>query len=187
MNLYLRYNADTMYRIVLREQLDKFGYRYALNENGSVYFFDKVPECDYKKIHEVVNHYGIEVIDNKKAIMVQKVKAVINEMLDNGNMPLIKISAHLSEKLGESYRSIAQVFTEVCHITVENFIIISKIERVKKLLTSESLSLTEISYKLNYSSVGHLSNQFKNITGLTPSSFQKLAQSRRNFRAIIQT
>ena len=185
MNLHLRYNPDTMYRVILREQLDKLGYRYSLGQSGSVFFHDEIPDNEYRRIHEQLHHYGIEVIDNKKAILVQKAKAAINEMIDNYDMPLIKISAHLSEKLGENYRNIAQVFTEVCHMTVENFIILSKIERVKKLLTTESLSLTEISYKLNYSSVGHLSNQFKNITGLTPSSFQRLAQSRHNFKALI--
>ena len=175
-----------MYRIVLREQLDKFGYRYTLSDSSSVFFYDTIPDNDYKRIHEALNYYGIEIIDNKKAVLVQKVKAAINEMLDCDHMPRIKISAHISEKLGENYRNVAQVFTDVCHVTIENFIIISKIERVKKLLASGSLSLTDIAYLLNYSSVGHLSNQFKNITGLTPSSFQKLAQSRRSFRASMQ-
>jgi AraC-like DNA-binding protein len=182
MNLYLRYNLDKMCRFVLQEQLDKFGFQYSLSDSGCVYFHNHIPDNEYLKLHEALSRYGIEIIDNKKAILVQKVKTAINEMLDKGDMPLMKISAHLSNKLGENYRTIAQIFTEVCHVTIENFIIISKIERVKQLLTGESLSLTEISYKLNYSSVAHLSNQFKNITGLTPSSFQRLAQSRRNFK-----
>ena len=185
MNLYLRYNLDKMCRVVLQEQLDKFGFRYSLNDSGCVYFPDNIPDSEYLMFHTTLNRYGIEIIDNKKAIMVQKVKDAINEMLDNGDMPIMKISAHLSEKLGENYRVITQLFSEVCHITIESFIIISKIERVKQLLTSESLSLTEISYKLKYSSVAHLSNQFKNITGLTPSSFQRLAQSRSNFKTSI--
>lgn len=182
MKLFLRYNLDKMCRVVLQEQLGKFGFRYSLSDSGCVYFHDSIPDNEYLRLSEILSRYGIDIIDNKKAVLVQKVKTIINDMLDNYNIPLLKISAHLSEKLGENYRAIAQIFSEVCHVTIESFIIISKIERVKQLLTSESLSLTEISYKLNYSSVAHLSNQFKNITGLTPSSFQRLAQSRRNFK-----
>lgn len=183
MNLHLRYNLDKICRAVLKEQLDKFGFRYTMSDAACVYFLEQVPDDKYVSLHRVLHDYGIEIIDNKKALMVQKVKTIINTMLDNGNMPLMKISAHLANELGENYRTIAQIFSEVCHMTIENFIIICKIERAKQLMTSEALSLTEISYKLNYSSVAHLSNQFKKITGLTPSSFQRLALSRRHFQA----
>ncbi|MGQ2984994.1 helix-turn-helix domain-containing protein [Flavobacterium sp.] len=182
MNLHLRYNLDKMCRAVLTEQLDKLGFRYSLTDSACVYFYDHVPDEDYVKLHEALQQYGIEILDNKKAVMVQKVKAIIGGMLDNSNAPLMKVSAHLSNELGENYRTIAQIFSETCHMTIENFIIMCKIERAKQLLIAEALSLTEISYKLNYSSVAHLSNQFKKITGLTPSSFQKIAVSRRHFK-----
>ena len=183
MNIYLKYNIDKICRTVLTEQLNEFGFRYTLNDSGCIYFQENIPDQKYLKLHETLNRYGIEIIDNKKAILVQKVKASIGRMLDKCDMPLVKISAHLADELGESYRTIAQIFTEVCHITIENFIILYKIERVKQMLMVNDTSLTEISYKLNYSSVAHLSNQFKKITGLTPSTFQKLARSKRKFKA----
>lgn len=183
MNIYLRYNIDKMGRVILREQLDKFNFKYTITDSCCVYFHEDVPETEYFKLYRTLDRYGIEIIDNKKAILVQKVKAIITNMLDNSNIPLMKISSYLADEMGENYRTLAQIFTEVCHINIESFIIIHKIERVKQMLLGEHLSLTEISYKLNYSSVAHLSNQFKKFTGLTPSTFQRLAHGRRNFKA----
>lgn len=182
MNLHLRYNFDKICRVVVQEQLDNFGIKYWLSDSGCVYLKESIPESEYVRLHAALSHYGIEIIDNKKAILVQKVKASIIGMLDKGDMPLVKISAFLADELNESYRTIAQIFTEVCHINIETFIILYKIERVKHLLTVNDVSLTEISYRMNYSSVAHLSNQFKKITGLTPSTFQKLARNKRNFK-----
>jgi len=182
MNLHLRYNLDKICRAVLKEQLDKFGFRYSMSDSACVYFHDQIPDDKYIRLYETLQKYGIEILDNKKAVMVQKVKGIICNMIDNCDVPLMKISAHLSNELGENYRTIAQIFSETCHMTIENYIIMCKIERAKQLLLNEALSLTEISYKLNYSSVAHLSNQFKKITGLTPSSFQRIAVSRRHFK-----
>jgi len=183
MNIYLHYNLDKVCRVVLQEQLDKFAVKYSLSDTGCVHFHENLPDVTYVNIHKALNSYGIEIIDDKKGILVQKVKASIGRMLDQCNMPLVKISAHLADELGENYRTIAQIFTEVCHVTIENFIILYKIERVKQMLAINDASLTEISYKMNYSSVAHLSNQFKKITGLTPSTFQKLTRSKRAFKA----
>lgn len=182
MNLHLRYNLDKICRVVIQEQLDNHGVRYSLSDSGCVYLHDRIPDCQYVMLHEALSRYGIEIIDNKKAVLVQRVKTTITSMLDKGDMPLVKISAFLSDELGENYRTIAQIFTEVCHITIETFIILYKIERVKQMLAINDVSLTEISYKMNYSSVAHLSNQFKKITGLTPSTFQKLARNKRDFK-----
>jgi AraC-like DNA-binding protein len=181
MNLYLKYNFDKTCRIILEEQLEKFGIRYIIRHSGCIDFLEPFPETDYLKFQENLNRYGIEIIDNKKAVLVQKTKSLIINMIEGCDTPLTKISVYLAEELGENYRTLSQVFTEVCHITVEQFIILHKIERVKQLLTSEEMSLTEISHLMNYSSVAHLSNQFKNSTGLSPSTFQRLAQKRKNF------
>ncbi len=179
MNLYLKYNFDKTCRMILREQLDKFDFKYDIVETGCVNFHDTIPMEQYARLRQQLNHYGIEIVDNQKAILVQKIKAAILSMLEEGNMPLIKISSYLSEKLNENYRTLSNVFTEVCHISIESFIIIQKIERVKQLLITENLSLTEISFRMHYSSVAHLSNQFKKITGFTPTVFQKVLQNKR--------
>lgn len=182
MNLHLRYNFDKICRVVVQEQLDNYGVKYSLSDSGCVYLKELIPDSEYKRLHAALSHYGIEIIDNKRAILIQRVKAAIISMLEKSDMPLVKISAFLAEELGENYRTIAQIFSEVCHVTIETFIILYKIERVKHMLAVNDISLTEISYKMNYSSVGHLSNQFKKITGLTPSTFQKLARNKRDLK-----
>lgn len=183
MNLYLKHNIDKTCRVILQEQLDKFGFEYKLIDRGNVYFPKPIPISQYIKLHDALYRYGIEIIDNKKVILVQKVKLLISAMLTNDDLPVMKISAFLSTELQENFRTISHIFTEVCYISIENFIIIHKIELVKQLLMIDHLSLTEISFKLHYSSVAHLSNQFKKVTGLTPSIFQKLAHRKRKHQA----
>ena len=181
MNLFVKYNFETTCRVILKEQLDKFNFDYTITGMGSVTFSKNVPMEQYQKLTKELKRYGIDIIDNQKAILVQKIKEAIISMLQfNNNMPLVKISSYLSESLNESYRTLSQVFSEVCHISIESFIIINKIELVKQLLINDNLSLTEISYRLHYSSVAHLSNQFKKITGLTPTTFQKIVKHKRS-------
>ena len=179
MNLYLKYNFEKTCRVILQEQLDKFDFEYTIAGPGAVNFQENIPMQQYIMLQRELSRYGIEIIDNQKAILVQKIKAAILTMLEKDNMPLIKISTYLSESLNENYRTLSNVFTEVCHISIESFIIIQKIERVKQLLITENLSLTEISFRMNYSSVAHLSNQFKKITGFTPTVFQKVVHNKR--------
>lgn len=181
MNLFVKYNLETTCKKILQEQLDKFEFKYTITSMGCVKFHSPLPMEQYGKLTNELNKYGIDIIDNQKAILVQKIKEAILSMLQHSeNMPVMKISSYLSEKLGESYRTLSQVFSETCHISIESFIIIHKIEMVKQLMVSENLSLTEISYRLHYSSVAHLSNQFKKITGLTPTTFQKLVKYKRS-------
>ncbi|RYJ42540.1 helix-turn-helix domain-containing protein [Flavobacterium beibuense] len=180
MELYIKYNIDQMCKVLLQEQLDKFDIDCTVTEPGYVKFKENIPMDKYNQLIESLKQYGIEIVDNQKSILVQKIKNAIIEMLysDKG-MQSLKISSYLSEKLDESYRTLSQVFSEVTFISIENFIILHKIERVKQLLMTESLSLTEISFMMNYSSVAYLSQQFKNITGVTPTTFQKIMRQKR--------
>ncbi|MCW4467868.1 AraC family transcriptional regulator [Flavobacterium sp. MFBS3-15] len=180
MELYLKYNIDTMCKVLLQQQLDKFDINCRVTEPGYVKFSENIPMETYARFIKSLSEFGIEIVDNQKNILVQKIKNVIIEMIyaDKG-VQALKISSYLSEKLGENYRTLSQVFSEVTFISIENFIILHKIERVKQLLTTENLSLTEISFMMNYSSVAYLSQQFKNITGVTPTSFQKIMKQKR--------
>ena len=181
MNLFVKYNLETTCKMILQEQLDKFNLDYTITGMGCVKFHTIIPMDVYAELNDQLRKYGINIIDNQKAILVQRIKETILSMLQYAdNMPVMKISSYLSEKIGESYRTLSQVFTEVCHISIESFIIIHKIEMAKQLMVSENLSLTEISYRLHYSSVAHLSNQFKKITGLTPTTFQKIVKHKRS-------
>ncbi|TAE52250.1 MAG: AraC family transcriptional regulator, partial [Bacteroidetes bacterium] len=124
---------------------------------------------------------GLELMDDKKAILIEKIKTVIIEMVHYADeAPRINFSHYLSEKLGYDYTYLANLFSEVTGTTIEHHVIAHKIERVKELLIYDELSLTQIADALNYSSVAHLSNQFKKVTGLTPSFFRQLKSKRRN-------
>jgi len=119
------------------------------------------------------------LLDNKKSILIEKIINVIVEMIHySEEVPKVNYSDFISEKLGYDYTYLSNIFSEVKGITIQQFIIIHKIERVKELLLYDELNLSEISYKLNYSSVAHLSNQFKKVTGLTPSYYKKLKKKR---------
>ncbi|HYV53529.1 MAG TPA: AraC family transcriptional regulator, partial [Chitinophagaceae bacterium] len=131
------------------------------------------------QLNRALKKAGLELMDDKKAMLVEKIKNVIIEMIHYAEEPpLTKYSVFLSEKLNYDYTYLANLFSEVQGTTIEHFIIIHKIERVKELLVYDDLNLTEIAQKLHYSSVSHLSNQFKKTTGLTPSHFKKLKKKR---------
>ena len=124
--------------------------------------------------------YGLELLDDKKSILIEKIKNVIIEMIHHSDeLPKVNYSDYISEKLNHDYTYLANTFSEVRGITIQQFIIIHKIERVKELLLYDELNLTEIAYKLHYSSVAHLSNQFKKVTGLSPSFYKQLKHKRK--------
>lgn len=180
MELYIKYNIDTLCKVILQQQLDKFEIDCKVTEPGYVRFRENIPMEKYERLIASLKEYGIEIVDNQKSILVQKVKNAIIEMIySEKGIPAVKISTYLADKLNESYRTLSQIFSEVTFISIENFIILHKIERVKQLLLTENLSLTEISFMMNYSSVAYLSQQFKNITGVTPTSFQKIMRQKR--------
>jgi len=183
MNITLKYNIEQLCRSVLHDKVSALNVEYQITSSGTVYFPHKICAQKFQELKLELERYGIEVITDQKTILVQKIKRLITTMLTpDSSLPLVKISSFLSDNLNENYRVLSQVFSEVCHMSIESFIILRKTEIVKQLLLNENLSLTEISHKLQYSSVAHLSNQFKNTTGLTPSAFQKIATGKRKTR-----
>lgn len=183
MNIYLKYNIEKICRIILTDKVGALNVDYKITSNGSIYFPQGICFEKINALKGALDEYGIEIITDQKTILVQKIKSLINNMLTpDGSMPLVKISSYLSDNLNENYRTLSQVFTEVCHMSIESFIIFQKTEVVKRLLLNENLSLTEISHKLHYSSVAHLSNQFKNSTGLNPSAFQKISNTKKKLK-----
>lgn len=183
MELYIKYNIDRMSKVVLQQQIDKFGIKCKVTEPGYLKFEENIPAEKYNDFIASLKKYGIEIVDNQKSIMVQKIKNAVIELVYSDKGPkTLKVSSYLSEKLSENYRTLSQIFSEVTFISIENFIILHKIERVKQMLLTEDLSVTEISHIMNYSSVAYLSQQFKNITGLTPTAFQKIMKQKRNIK-----
>jgi AraC-like DNA-binding protein len=139
-----------------------------------------VTEDERKSLRDALLILGLELLDNKKAVLVEKIKTLVIEMIHyNDELPTLKNSDYISQKLEHNYTYLANLFSEATGTTIEHFIIKHKIEKVKELLLYDELTLTQISHNLKYSSVAHLSNQFKKETGLTPSFFKKLQTKRR--------
>lgn len=165
--------------MMVKEELKKLGIRFAVVELGMVDIFEELTQEEHDALKVNLLKSGLELLDNKKSILIEKIKSVITEMIHySEEMPRVNYSEFISEKLGYDYTYLSNVFSEVKGITIQQFIINNKIELVKELLLYDELNLTEIAYKMHYSSVAHLSNQFKKVTGLSPSYFKNLKQKR---------
>jgi AraC-like DNA-binding protein len=180
MKLYIKHMVSIRCKMVVKAELDKLGIRHSVVELGEVEIFPPFEAAQIAALKQSLLKSGLELMDDKKAILIQRIKNVIVEMVHYADeLPSIKKSVYISQVLRHDYTYLANLFSETTGTTIEQFIILHKIEKVKELLVYNEMNLTEISYKLNYSSVAHLSNQFKKITGLTPSYFKKIGQKRR--------
>lgn len=181
MKLYIKYDINVICKKILQEQLDKLGLSYALLAFGEVEIKETLENETLKQLGSNLNEYGIEIVESSKSILIQKIKDAIIEMIYmEEKLPTSKTSAYLADKIGYSYGYISNVFAEVTYTSIENFIIIHRIELAKQLITIDELTFTEIAYKLNYSSLAHFCTQFKNTTGLTPSAFKRIIIKRRS-------
>lgn len=179
MKLYIKYMVSLRCKLIVKEALAKLGLRYVLLDLGVVEIMEDITPEQHELLKRDLKRSGLELLDDKKSILIEKIKNVIVEMIHySEELPKMSYSDYISEKLGYDYTYLANTFSEVKGITIQQFIIIHKIEKVKELLLYDELSLTEISYKLHYSSVAHLSNQFKKVTGLSPSFYKRVKQKR---------
>jgi len=168
-------------KMVVKDELTKLGLKYTSVELGEADIEEGLSPAQLEQFRGALLKYGLELMDDKKCILIQKLKTVIIELVHYSEEPLaINLSDYLSQKLNYDYTYLANLFSEVQGITIEKFFISHKIERVKELLVYNELTLTEIAYKMHYSSVAHLCNQFKKTTGLTPSHFKALKNKRRS-------
>ena len=179
MKVNLKFDYNQLTKKVIEDKLTELGYKFDIVAFGEFDFLESVPEDKITEITATFNEYGIEVVESQKSVLVQKIKDIIIEMVHREEPLNVKSSVYISEKLNHSYNYISNVFSDVTFTSIENFIIIQKIELTKQLIINDQLSLTEIAYRLNYSSVAHLSTQFKNTTGITPSAFQRIITKRR--------
>lgn len=175
MRLHIR-NMDSIHsREIVEEELNRLGLDHLFLEAGEVELTGDVSEPNLNLFKEFLAGHGLELIGDKKSLLIEKIKASIIQMVRYADKPLkTNFSNYLSSILEYDYTYMANLFSSVQGITIEHYIILHKIERVKELLTLGQLTLSEISYKLNYSSVAHLSNQFKKVTGFTPSHFKRI-------------
>jgi len=167
--------------MAVREELKKLGLHFIVVDLGEVEIMENISMELRAQLKTDLLHLGFELMDDKKGILIEKIKTTIIEMVHYAGEPIkLKFSEYLSEKLQYDYTYMANLFSEVQGITIGQFISAHKIERVKELIIYSELNITEIAWKMNYSSVAHLSNQFKKVTGLSPSHFKKLRDIRRN-------
>lgn len=168
-------------KMLVKEELKNLGLHYIAVDLGEVEIMENITAEQRATIKAALLQSGLELLDDKKAILIETIKGVIIEMIHyTDELPKINFSNYLSEKLQYDYTYLANLFSETEATTIEHFIILHKIERVKELIIYDELNLTEISRKLHYSSVAHLSHQFKKITGLTPSFFKSLKNKKRS-------
>jgi YesN/AraC family two-component response regulator len=171
----------TRCKIVVKAELEKLGLHFIIVELGEAEIMEVISKTQLKNLDASLRKAGLELIDDNKTILVERIKTTIIELIHYSDKQLkVNLSDHLSEKLKHNYTYLSNLFSEVKGITIEKYYLSHKIERVKELLIYDELNLTEIAYKMHYSSVAHLSNQFKKMTGLTPSHFKNLKHKRRS-------
>lgn len=181
MKLYIKNMVCIRCKLVVKEELTKLGLHYNSVELGEVEIRENLTAEQVSRFRTALFKSGLELMDDKKSVLIEKIKKVIIESVHYSEDPLtINFSEFLSQKLQYDYTYLANLFSEVQGTTIEQYLIAHKIERVKELLVYNELNLTEIAYQMHYSSVAHLSAQFKKVTGLTPTHFKNLKNKRRS-------
>jgi len=166
--------------MVVKTELEKLGLQYSLVELGEAEILGEISEIQIKHLDVALRESGLELMEDSNTILVEKIKTSIVKLVHYNNALLkINLSDYLSEKLNHNYTYLSNLFSKLKGTTIEQYYLAHKIERVKELLVYDELNLTEIAYRMNYSSVAHLSNQFKKMTGLTPSQFKNLKHKKR--------
>lgn len=161
--------------MAVKSVLIKMGLHFIVVDLGEVEIMENITTSQREQLNQALLLDGLELMDDKRSVLIERIINVITEMIHHSNdVPKVNYSDFISDKLKYDYTYLSNIFSEIRGITIQQFIITHKIERVKELLLYDELSLTEISYKMHYSSVAHLSNQFKKITGLSPTQFKQL-------------
>ncbi|MBW8333172.1 MAG: AraC family transcriptional regulator [Prolixibacteraceae bacterium] len=167
-------------KVAVKDELKKLGLHYIMVDLGEVEIMENLSDEEWERVKTALFSVGFELIDDKRSVLIERVKNTIIDMIYHSNEVIkTKFSHYLSRKLNYNYTYLANLFSEVQGITIEQFIISHKIEKIKELIIYGELNITEIAWKMNYSSVAHLSNQFKKIVGLPPSHFKQLKEKKR--------
>lgn len=177
--IYIKNMVSLRCKMRVIEELNLQNLKYGLIELGIIEIINEISDSQLTILKENLSKSGLEIIDDKKSILIEKIKNTIIEMVHyTHDLPKEKYSHYLSHKIGYDYTYISNVFSEINGVTIQQFIINHKVEKIKELMMYNEYSLTEISHRMHYSSVAHLSNQFKKITGLSPSFYKQMKQKR---------
>ena len=179
MKINVKFDYNFICKAVLQEQLDALKLDYKVNNLSEIEFSKNLTALEIEEIKVALNTYGIEILANQQNVLVERIKDVITAFInDSEKSKKYNVSDYLSEELKYSYAHLSAVFSENTYSSIENFIILKKTDLAKELIIYKNFTLTEIAHQLNYSSVAHLSSQFKKTTGLTPSAFQRIIKKR---------
>ncbi|MFN8437835.1 MAG: AraC family transcriptional regulator [Cytophagales bacterium] len=182
MKYFLKFNYSVLTQKVFEDLLSKHHLDGTHISMSEVELEADVWDEDNRDFVEELEKYGIAFVENQKTVLVEKIKEKIGEYITDEKSQQIKFSNYIADTLGYTYGYLSNVFSEVTYTSIENFMMIQKVENAKMLLISGNMTLTELAYKLNYSSVAHLSTQFKNVTGITPTAFLRILQKRKEIR-----
>ena len=181
MILHINNMIGTCAKTVVQAELKKLGITPTSVALGAVEIAEDVTEAQRSAIRNALKKFGLELMDDKKTILTEQIKNLVIELIyAPERSQKVHFTDYISEKMHYHYHYLSNLFTEVTGITIEQYLIATRIERVKELLSYEEYNLKEISFRLNYCSVSHLSNQFKKVTGMSPSQFKKLARPPRH-------
>ena len=181
MKLFIKYMVSNRCKMLVKEELKKLGLHFMVVDLGEVDIMETLTLYQRSQLKEALLESGLELMDDKKAVLIEKIKTVIINMVHHSDeSPKMNFSNFLSEKLNQDYTYLSNLFSEVQGTTIEHFIIAHKTERIKELIIYDELNITEIAWKMNYSSVAHLSSQFKKVTGLSPTHFKQLKVKKRS-------
>ena len=167
-------------KMIVKEELNKLGLHYIIVNLGEVEIMENLDGEQIVLLQRGLEHWGLELMDDKRAIIIERIKDLIIEMIYSDEEMKINFSHYLTGKFNHSYTYLSNLFSEVQGMNIEHFIVMHKVERIKELIMYDELTISEIAWKMNYSSLAHLSSQFKKVTGLSPIHFKQLKDKRRS-------
>ena len=180
MKLYIKYMVTRRCKLIVQATLDQLEMPYSVVDIGEVELKEAITAEQRDQLKIALLASGLQLMDDKKMILIEKIKSLILEMVQQADEPLkLKNSDYISTELGYDYTYLSNLFSHVTGTTIEQYLISQRIEKAKELLLYDELNLSQIAYQLHYSSVAHLSNQFKKVTGLTPGFFKQLKAQHR--------
>ena len=180
MKLFIQNMVSLRCKMKVKSELETLGLHYKSVELGEVQLTQAITPEKREQLGLALHRSGLELMDDKKAMLIEKIITIIVEMVHyTEEAPILNFSDLLSQKLHQDYTKLSEIFSQTKGLTIEKFIILHKVERIKELIIYDELNITEIADKLHYSSVAHLSNQFKKVTGLTPTFFKNLTKRKR--------
>jgi AraC-like DNA-binding protein len=178
--LFIKYMVSLRCKLKVKEELKKLGIKYGVVDLGVVEIFEEISPEQHDMLNANLQESGLELLDDSRSVLIERIQNIVVEMIHySKELPKLNYSEYISEQLGYDYTYLSNMFAEIKGYTLQNFIIAHKIERVKELILYDELNFTEIAHLLQYSSAAHLSNQFKKITGLTPTYYKMMKKSRK--------